>query len=209
MTLKTVTIGSGSPREVYVDVDGIDAYANDGAGAGPDAWRAMIDAADDDGRARLAVQASRFFNALPWKGTKTTPAVGGTTLVWPRAGLKDREGDNLDDQTTPQQILDGICEAAMLFAVDNAATAAQADQASNIHSLQAGSASITYFRSTSVDDGTADVLPPILDRLVGLWLSGTGIGDESGSVIGGRWSGARSGSYMDRCRQYLHDREEF
>lgn len=209
MSLQTVTINA-RVIEVYLDLDAVDAYADSGAGAGPDAWRALVDADPDDdpsnARKRFIVQGTRLFNALPWKGAPTTPAVDSTTLAWPRTGLVDSQGEELDDATVPQALLDGFCEMVMQFAVDNAAAAAAADQGSNIRSLQAGSASIEYFQATSVADGSASMLPPAVDRLVGRWLAG-GAASEGGAIRGGSWKGERCGSYMDACEQYSRSDE--
>jgi len=209
VSLKTVTINA-RVIEVYLTLADVDAYADSGAGAGPDAWRALVAADPDDdpsnARKRFIVQGTRMFNALPWKGTPTTPAVDSTTLAWPRTGLVDAQGEELDDQTVPQALLDGFCELVMQFAVDNAAAAAAADQSNNIRSLAAGSASIEYFASTSVAEGTASMLPPAIDRLVGLWLAG-GASSEGGAVRGGSWNGERSGSFMDACERYSRSDE--
>lgn len=61
-------------------------------------------------------------------------------------------------------------ELAALIAADPDIVTA-ADQGSNIQSLGAGGANITYFNPTSSRGGTAPRLPPILMRLIGSYLS--------------------------------------
>ncbi len=72
-------------------------------------------------------------------------------------------------------------ELAVLI-VDDPDVVAVADQGTNIQSVGAGSATVTYFNPTSARAGSAPKLPPILMDLVGAYLAtGTTGGPQGGS----------------------------
>lgn len=61
-------------------------------------------------------------------------------------------------------------ELAVLIA-DSPDLVQQHDQGSNVQSAGAGSARVSFFAPTSAADGTATVLPPIVERLIGSYLA--------------------------------------
>lgn len=197
MTIFAATVGAAS-AEVYGGVTACTAYLSLSSSAGAVAFRAL---APDD-QARALIDATRYLDAYGWPGAPTTPAVGGTTLQWPRTGVYRIGTDGtltaVDSTTVPIEIVDAAFEMAAIIAADPSAFSLT-DQSSNIQSLRAGSAGITYFDPTSTRDGTARVLPTVVDRLVGRLVSQNG--SINGAGVGGKWTGGDCESNFDDCAQ--------
>jgi len=187
MSLFTVTIGTDT-FEVYGGATACASYLNGKIGDGPTAFRAAI--ADD--KSRLLVTASLFLDAQRWKGEPTTPAVGGTTLAWPRAGVTDEDGASVDSATVPLLLVRAVFELVALLADDSTIDTA-ADQGSNLKAMGAGSGRLEFFVPTTAQDGSAPALPPAVERLVAQYLDAPG-----GSVGGGIASGT------DGCSDFAH-----
>lgn len=69
-------------------------------------------------------------------------------------------------------------ELAVLIA-DSPDIVQQHDQGSNVQSAGAGSARVSFFAPTSATDGTATVLPPVVERLVGGYLASADVTTSS------------------------------
>lgn len=197
MTLATVTVTGGAPIEVYTTLTAIDAELNARIGDGPKAWRKLMasdsTAGNDDGRSRVAVEATRFFNALSWQGTSN--GTSGTTLAWPRSNVFIA-GLAVDPTVDPPAIISGFFEACGLIAADPSFLTAL-DSGSNVKSLGAGTGRLEFFRPTSAQDGNATVLPVSLNRLIGRYL---GSADPSvAAASSGSSSGTNPCSDFDRC----------
>ena len=60
------------------------------------------------------------------------------------------------------------------------------DQGSNIQSVGAGGAQVTYFSPTSASRGSAPTLPPVIEALIGAFLSSVATsGPQAGSGVSG------------------------
>jgi hypothetical protein len=188
-----VTIGGSTTIEVYGGLTACDAYIEGAIGDGATAYRSL--AASGDDRKRLLVAATRYVERLTWQGTATTPAVGGTTLVWPRTGVTDPNGTAVDPNTVPSALTNAVFELVMLGATDPDALSAP-DSGSNVKKLDADGTSIEFFRPTSALDGTASVLPSVVSQLVGKWLA-----SASATVAGasGTSTGYGACSQFDDC----------
>lgn len=68
---------------------------------------AWTSASEDDRKAAL-IRASRRFNSLPWKGSRSYP---GQSQSFPRIGLL-RDGEAVDPTTTPIEIEYGVVDLA-------------------------------------------------------------------------------------------------
>lgn len=193
MSLFTVAItGIASPIEVYDGLPAVDDYLNAAIGDGATAWRALIAANDADGRKRILVSATRFIDSLGWQGNPTTPPVSSTTLQWPRTGVVIDGGTAVDPNTVPAAIQQGVEELCALIAADPSVLT-QADSGSNIQSMGAGPAAMSFFRPTSLSDGNATELPTVLNRLVGRYLATAALS----SALAGVASGVNSCSNFD------------
>ena len=72
-------------------------------------------------------------------------------------------------------------ELAALVAADPAVVT-PSDQGSLIQSVGAGGAQVTYFHPTSSKLGTAKLLPPVVDRLIGEYLAISQVGGPQGGT---------------------------
>lgn len=132
-----------------------------------------------DDKSRTMVSATSYIDSLQWQGTPTGLVNGNVTfLQWPRSGI-----DGVDPLTVPTQIVNATFELAVLIAaapdlVQNV------DSGSNVQSMGAGPASLSFFRPTFAANGSATVLPPLINRMIGQWLAGSGAG-LAGALITG------------------------
>lgn len=186
----SVTIGSDTV-EVYGGLTALKSYANTSFGDSATAFNAL---ATDDDRSRVLVMATRFLEALIWQGSPTTPPVDDTTLAWPRTGVVDEYGNAVDSSTVPANLVNGCFELAMLVAED-ASVVTVVDQGTNTKGVHAGSAGVDYFVPQSAQLGTAPLLPPIVGRLIGQYMS-SAVDDVGGGVASG----------TGKCSEFARDR---
>lgn len=197
MTLYTVTISGGSAVEVYGGLTACTDYLLYAVGAGATAWRALTAGGDD--QKRLLVQATRWIDSFAYEGTAN--AFGGTTLEIPRDDVTDANGDAMSNADQLALAERATFEAAAILAADNDAASA-VDTGSNIKKLDAGGASIEFFRGTSAADGTALKIPFVLARILSPLLGAS----TSTAALGGIANGVDAASSFDDCDAY--DREE-
>lgn len=160
---ETITFDNGAEARIYGSLAG----ALDYLGAETDAWDAL---ATDESLQRLLVRAGRYLDRLLWVDDCDTFAE--------RDALQAGDADG--DAAYPFRA--ASYELARL-ALDDESILTIEDQGSNIQSMGAGGASITYFSPTSTQRGTASLLPPVLMNLIGAYLatSVADIGAEGGS----------------------------
>lgn len=180
-----VTIGSVT-IETYTDVNGAKNYLAGSIGDGAVAFFALddTDAAGVLSKSSCIAAATRYLEAQLWQGVPTTPAVGGTTLSWPRTGVVDAYGNAVDSQSVPANLISAVCELAAIFADDQDVFAA-ADQGSNLKGVRGGPAGVDYFVPTTAQDGSAPLMPEPAQRLVGQYLATSGDTVGGGIVTGG------------------------
>lgn len=186
----TVTLAGGAPIEVYGGLPACDEYLLAAIGSGAKKYRALT--ANGDDRKRLLVAATRYLERLVWSGTATTPPVGGTVLAWPRTGVTVG-GVAVDPNTVPVAITNAAFELVAIFAAD-ADAASAADQGSNVKTIDADGTKIEFFRPTSAKEGTASVLPTVVQQLIGGYLGGS-----TAVVALGSASGSGAESQFDDC----------
>lgn len=146
-----ITLSGGASETIHGTYAGSITYIAMLYGDAADAWTAL----SADNRKRTLAAAVRYLNAQSWTAAYDTFA----------------ERDALTAFASAQY------ELAVMIAADPS-VASTANQGSNISSVSAGGASVSYFNPTI--DG-ADLLPPVLMRLIGAYLSG----GASLTVIGG------------------------
>ncbi len=192
----TVTVTSGTAREVYGGLTALDAYALDSDGEAAVAFRALT---DDDDRKRKLIAATRYIERKRWQGTANGD--GGTTLAFPRDDL-ELNGEDASNADQLALVEEAVFELAMLGTVDESVFSA-ADQSSNVKSMGAGKARMEFFSPTKVGSG-ASKLPTVVNELIGQWLAGSG---EMPLVSGAPSStGTECDSYFDTCD--THKRSE-
>lgn len=149
----------------YVTLAEANTYLADSVRAA--AW----DFLDDGTKAQCLITATRIFQKQAWSGEKTNPA---QALFFPATGLTDKQGLSVDSSVVPQQVKDAECEFAFDLSQDSSLETS-GGTGSNVQSLGAGSARISYFRPTGGVDGTGSPRfgPDVLE-LIGPFLGGAG-----------------------------------
>lgn len=116
-------------------------------------------------REAALVSAFRMIERQVYEGEQTV-APPTQTASFPRTGLTDAYGAEVDDATVPQQVEDAQCELAIALLGNAAgASAGAGGPSSNIKSLGAGSARIEYFRPNASTWGTGRFPVPVMDLL--------------------------------------------
>ena len=166
---EVITLTSGATETIHGTYAAAVSYWSMAYGSQYD----TINALSADNRKRCLASAVRFLNAQSWTEDADTFA----------------ERDAITVFATAQY------ELAALIAEDPSVTQADDAGSSNIASLSAGSASISFFNPTE----TGSALPTIVQRLLGEYL----VGDTSSlTIIGGLGnSGSDSNPFSD-CEDY-------
>lgn len=147
-------------------LDDANNYCNSQYGPTYSAWMLL----SDDDKGRTLATATRFIDSFQWQGT-ASGVVGSlpTSLQWPRSGIFVN-GVELDPTVVPPQVVQATFELAVMIADDPSLTQ-NVDAGSNVHSMGASGANLSFFRPTSAAEGTAPRLPPLIDRLIGRFLA--------------------------------------
>lgn len=175
--------GDATGYEVYAGLAFVQHYLGGSSSAAAQAFRAL--GVGSDAQKQRVIEATRYVDQNYWQGTATGLAGGTpTTLAFPRSGLTDVNGAALDPTNVPKEVNEAVAELAALIALDPD-TANNVDTGSNVSSLGAGPAQISFFRPQSVHDGNATVLPTLVDRLIGRWLAGAGAKISVGGFASG------------------------
>lgn len=153
-----ITLSSGEAEAIHGTLAAARMYLAMMPGPQYDAWRALLGsgATADDAQKRTLAAAVRLLNAQVWSPAADTFA----------------ERDAIAEFATAQY------ELAVLIANDPTLPTL-ANQGSNIQSVSAGGASVTYFNPTT---RSAAKLPPILMRLVGAYLGSPPLAAASGQT---------------------------
>ena len=156
-------------------------FWNGRLGAEKAAWDAAVLAAADDEKRALAAAADWLDRALTFSGDKT---VSTQARAWPRDDADNGcTGEDITDGTTPDDIFYAQAWLAGAILVDNAASAASGE-GSNVKSVGAGSAAVSFFRPTI---GTSDDtrLPTVANDYTKCYTdAGTSSGIAGPSVTG-------------------------
>lgn len=169
MSITTISIG-GNDYIAYASVAEADAYLAVDLNRGP-TW----DTLDPDEKGAALVSATRRIDYENYVGEKT----GGSAQIndWPRTGLVYEEtGDPVSTTEVPLEVEHACILQAGTTAVDSKA-ALNEGSGSNLKKVEAGSAKVTYFRST---DGTSFQDQDVFS-LLQQWLEGSGVDDSTGN----------------------------
>lgn len=194
MAIFTETI-SGVDFEVYAGVASVNGYLLGSSSKGAAAFRALGAGSDD--QKRRVIDATRYVEEQRWQGVATGLAGGTpTTLQFPRTGLTDLAGAALDATNVPSQLIAAVAEMAAILSTDTEA-ASSVDAGSNLQSLGAGPARLSFFRPMSALDGTATVMPTVVNRWIGRWLASAAASRFGGIITG--TSGPCSDNFRTGC----------
>lgn len=144
----TVT-GTTTPVTVYGTFAAAKDYIASMFGPAYTAWTALT----DDDQKRTLIAAYRFLDAQSWDPTTAGSfAVRDAIAAFPQAEY----------------------ELAVLV-LSNPTLTQNVDQGSNVRAVGAGSARVEFFVPTSAQDGSAPVMPAIVQRLVGQYLASASV----------------------------------
>jgi hypothetical protein len=172
--MSTVTLTTGEDGIIYGTLAAAKTYIATKYGDTYAAWRALN--ANDDDRERTLITATAFIDSQVW----------------------DADHDTFAERDALAAFQNASYELAVMILADPTVIAQQ-DQGSNIKTAYASGAGVEFFNSTT--QGAA-LLPPILMRMIGQYLSGTALG---GPVAGGGQSGDCENPFSS-CSDY--DRKE-
>lgn len=166
--METVQLTSGEQGDIYGTLAAAKQYIATKFGETYAAWRALDP--DDDDRKRTLITAKAYIDSHVWSD----------------------EADTVAERDAITAFVDASYELAVMILADPSIIEA-ADQGSNIQSLGAGSASISFFHPTTKN---ADPLPPILMRLIGSYLGAA----SSGGPVGGSGQSGSSVNPFSKCK---------
>lgn len=148
----------------YATIAEANTYLDDSIRAG--SWEFL----DDDTKARCLLTATRMLDKRSWLGDK---ADANQTLEFPRTGLSD-----YGDTQFPGPIIEACIELAYELSSDDAIESSS--QGKNTKKLNAGSASIEYFRPGGVR-GLSSVtrFPEVVEEIIYPLLSSGRSGGEA------------------------------
>ena len=128
-------------------------------------------------------------------GSAATIAITTATQTsrWPRSNVTDAEGDTVDEDTVPDQILQAQCELAYELTQDASIETAR-DQNSNIASVNAGGGvGVTFFRPQDQNGRFPPTVQELLREFLGL-AAGASAASESIAL------GSECESSFSRCK---------
>lgn len=174
--MATITIGSVT-YTVYSDISDADDYFN-GSTRFSD-W----DGLTTDEKGRALVSSTRLLERQTWQGNKTD---SGQDLAFPRTGLTDRDGNEVDDSTIPADVIEASQLLALFIHLEelNEQTSSTEDLNKRI---KAGSVEIEKFRA---DKDTVKKFPNQIIELIGAFLA-------SQTIIAGSLSFGTDGEALD------------
>lgn len=168
---EVVTLTTGETATIYGTIAAAKTYIATKYGPQYDAWRALN--ANDDDRKRTLASATALIDQQAWLTAYNTLGLRDVVAAFPTASYE---------------------LAVMVLADPSIVTLA--DQGSNIQSVAASGASVSYFNPTTK---FAAPLPPILMRLLGNYLASlTNAGPVSPSGLSGS-----SVNPMSECTDYV------
>lgn len=129
--------------------------------------------ASSSDKEKALVTAARLLDRYRWIGTKTDAAQG---LDWPRTGVSDAEGNEIEDDEIPQQILDLQCELAVILLDDRTA---QNGSNGPVKFLATGKVTVEFFGSPT----TKGPVFRAVQRMAGEFLASRGW-SAAGTVYG-------------------------
>lgn len=152
---EVLTISAGVTATTYGSFAEATNYLGASGSEAAVAYRALSDDAD---RKRKLIDATRYLNKL------------GYTEDYQTFAARDALDLGTSDGDTAFPFRAACYELAALATADPDVLLVD-DQGSNIQSLNAGSAGITFFSPTSAAQGTAPSLPPTIAALIGPYLA--------------------------------------
>lgn len=122
-------------------------------------------AATTTNKSKALYTATQFLERQTWAGE---PTADGQALAWPRTGVTDRYGNEVDDATIPADVIAACYELAEILLGDATASQEATSAADNIKRIKAGSVEVEKWKPVA-----GGRFPTIVQELVGQYLAGS------------------------------------
>jgi hypothetical protein len=155
---------SGNTYQIYGTSAAAVIYHDASIGDAGDAFNAAV--ANDQNKALVA--ATRMLDRQRWKGLPVGVPQIDVVLEWPRTGVTDRYGNAVSSLVVPDDLIVGAYELAAML-LDDSTLQDSATSGSNVASVGAGPAQVSFFRPTI---GVYGRFATRIQELVGQYLAG-------------------------------------
>lgn len=121
------------------------------------------------------ILATTDINRENYKGTNNSEVDG---FKWPRSGVTDPEGNELDDSVVPRFIEEAVMELALIYLQQSAAQKAT-ETATNIRRVVAGPVEVQFFRPT-----LSERFPARVQKLLAFYFASSTAGSGLSQAFG-------------------------
>lgn len=163
----TVTPGSSS-ADSFVSVADCDAYCE---AQGLSDWTGAADSPADVKEGALRRATTFLSNAYSWKGTRTNGR--SQALAWPRTDVEDEEGETVDDDAIPVEIVQATCLIAAKEVATPGYMSPAVVQADRVKRERVDMIEVEYLGGNMSAEASRPVLLQVEDLISGL-VAGTG-----------------------------------
>lgn len=168
---------NGNTYQIYGDQAGATVYHDASLGDAAGAWAVAAPATT---QRKALVAATRLLDRQRWKGIPVGAPAIDVVLEWPRTGVTDRYGNAVSSLTVPDDVIVACYELAAMI-LNDASVQDNATSGSNVASVQAGPAAVSFFRPTLGQTGRFDTK---IQELVGQYLGGSSTSEGSAEAFG-------------------------
>lgn len=162
----TVTPGSSS-ADSFVSVADCDAYCE---AQGLSDWTGAADSPADVKESALRRATTFLSNAYAWKGARTNGR--SQALAWPRTDVEDEEGETVDDDAIPVEIVQATCLIAAKEVATPGYMSPAVVQADRVKRERVDKIEVEYLGGTMNAEASRPVLLQVEDLISGL-IAGT------------------------------------
>lgn len=185
----------GRAVTIYATFDGLDAYLS----TADRFYRAWTSISDEDEKKRKAVEATRYLNKRPWKGTKTSDA---QPLALPREGFTDGGGNAIANNVTPADVEEAFFILVGLLCL-NPNLLGSGQTPAPVQSFREGPVSVSFYpkpQPLAPETSGAQTVDEV-EAIIAQYL-GAGPSESLGSLMAGLASGTDGESAFEDDKRY-------
>lgn len=157
-----VTPGAAN-ADAFATVDAVTAYCED---MGITDWTGAARSPVDDDEAAIRRATRWLSTAFSWKGTRTNAR--SQALAWPRTDVEDAEGETVDPDTIPTEIVQACCVAAAYERANPGGLTPEVDMTARVKAERVGPLSTEYFSAPMNAQASRPVLLAVREIVGGL-----------------------------------------
>ena len=152
MATLVVEDGTGLPdANCYSSMEDSDAYHDS---VGHTAWVEAVSSPPDDVRVQAKIRGAAYIDRYPSQVNRTWPGsrVNGRdqAMAWPRENAVDQEGEEIDDESVPNEVIIASYEAEWREFQDPGSLTPDVITAQQVLSERVGSIAVTYSNTAGV-----------------------------------------------------------